>query len=248
MSTAGHWLAANWPAPPGIVAGCTLRTGGCSEGQFASLNLGQHVGDHVQRVVRNRMTFREICRLPAEPVWLNQVHGTNVVFDDAKDSVPDADGRVSRDVDTVCVALTADCLPVVLASRDGREVGIAHAGWRGLSAGVVEQTIAGFDANSADILSWLGPAISQSAFEVGDEVRHAFVERASGAANCFVANENGRWQADLYALARMRLAAAGVDAVYGGEFCTLADADRFFSYRREGECGRMASFIFRRNE
>ena len=245
MSLSPAWLAADWPNPPGVIAGCTLRFGGSSHGKFASMNLGHHVGDDSDAVAANRREFAALCALPSEPVWLNQVHGNNVVVDPAEELTAPADAIVSRDDNAVCAVLTADCLPVVIASKDGREIGVAHAGWRGLVAGVIENTIRQFSMAAHDLQCWLGPAISQVAFEVGDEVWEAFTDGEPGAEGCFVYNDRGRWQADLYGLARQRLQALGIEAIYGGEYCTFSDSERFFSYRRDGQCGRMASFIFR---
>lgn len=208
------WIAADWPAPDGVVAGTTLRTG-----SLASL------------------------QLTGDPCWLNQVHGADVVVADRYDAPPDADACVGRQTGDICVVKTADCLPVLICTEDGREVAAAHAGWRGLVAGIIEATIAAMAHAPRDLLVWMGPAISQSSFEVGDEVRAAFVKTDGEAAACFVANARGRWQADLYELARRRLAALGVTRVYGGQFCTFADKERFYSYRRNPDCGRMVSFV-----
>lgn len=245
MNSSRTWLAADWPNPPGVVAGCTFRAGGSSLGKFASLNLGHHVGDDNDAVVANRREFAALCALPSNPVWLNQVHGTDVVIDPGAAYTDPADAIVSRKADSVCAVLTADCLPVAIAARDGQEIGMVHAGWRGLFAGVIENTVSEFSTAIEDLQCWLGPAISQAAFEVGDEVRDAFTDADPGANHCFARNERGRWQADLYGLARRRLQALGVEAIYGGEHCTYSDPERFFSYRRDGQCGRMASFIFR---
>jgi YfiH family protein len=238
------WIRADWGAPTGVVAGCTTRIGGTSDGVYASMNLGAHVGDDPDAVVENRERFKAICNLPAEPRWLSQVHGPDVVHD--PDAGTEADAAYTASPDTVCVVMVADCLPVLFASADGREVAAAHAGWRGLAAGVLENTVAAFAAPAREIRAWLGPAISAPEFEVGDEVRDAFRTADAAAIACFVPNERGRWQADLYGLARQRLARAGVTAVSGGGQCTFRDAARFFSYRRDGQCGRMAAFIFLR--
>lgn len=212
------WIPANWPAPENIVAGTTLRTG-----SIASL------------------------KLPGEPCWLNQVHGAEVVAAGHFDVRPDADASVGNEPGDVCVVRTADCLPLLFCSADGAEIAAAHAGWRGLAAGVIEATVAKMAHEAGDLLVWMGPAISQPAFEVGDEVRVAFIRQDPGAGCCFVSNERGRWQADLYELARRRLAAIGVTDVFGGGFCTFADKERFFSYRRNPDCGRMISFVARRS-
>lgn len=210
------WIPADWPAPQNIIAGTTLRTG-----SIASLEL------------------------PGEPCWLNQVHGAEVVAAGRFDEPPEADAAVGNKPGDVCVVRTADCLPVLFCSGDGDEVAAAHAGWRGLAAGVIEATVAKMAHEPRDLLVWMGPAISQPAFEVGNEVREALIAPDPGSACCFVANDRGRWQADLYALARRRLSAIGVTGIYGGRFCTFSDNGRFYSYRRNADSGRMVSFVAR---
>lgn len=242
------WIPADWPAPDGVVAGTTTRLGGISVGPYASFNLAAHVGDAEQCVAENRRRLRDACALPAEPRWLRQVHGVAVVTVSAADSTespPEADAAITRDAGVPCVVLTADCLPILLCATDGPEVAAVHAGWRGLAAGVLTQTIAAMSAKPD--LAWLGPAISQAAYEVGTDVRDAFVASDDQAASAFAPNARGRWQADLYALARQQLAASGVASVYGGDLCTHSDGRRFFSHRRDGPCGRMASVIFIRS-
>jgi len=239
------FIEADWPAPEGIVAGTTLRHHGVSSGAYDSLNLGANVGDDLAAVSENRQRFVSACQLPSEPAWLKQVHGTIVAVRPARNPAVEADAAVTASAGIVCAVLTADCLPVLFASRDGREVAAAHAGWRGLAAGVLEATVRSLGSEPADLLAWLGPAISQPAFEVGDEVRQEFMTNDPAAGDCFRANSRGRWQADLYALARLRLARAGVAQVSGGDYCTFGESGRFFSYRRDGQCGRMASFVFR---
>jgi YfiH family protein len=240
-----EWIKANWPAPDGIVAGCTTREGGVSEGKFTAFNLGAHVGDANEHVATNRQRFVSLCDLPAEPLWLNQVHGTDVAVDQQSVALPAADAAVTTEPGRVCVVLTADCLPVLFVSSAGDEIAVAHAGWRGLCSGVLENSLLALRAPATDILAWFGPAISQKHFEVGSEVRQAFIGHDDQAAKFFVHNENGRWQADLYGLARQRLNQAGVVQIYGGDACTYDDSRRFFSYRRGGQCGRIACFIFR---
>lgn len=248
MSAPVDWISADWPAPGGIVAGCTTRAGGISKDVFGSLNLASHVGDVPANVAENRQRFVTQCKLPAEPLWLTQVHGTNVVVDPEPGPPPTADAVLTRASNTVCVVMTADCLPVLLVSANGDELAAVHAGWRGLCGGVLESTLGAFRTPPAQILAWLGPAIGQKNFEVGDEVRQAFVSHAEAAEECFVRNDRGRWQADLYDLARKRLHAVGVRQIFGGGLCTYDDTERFFSYRRDGQCGRMASFVFRHSE
>jgi polyphenol oxidase len=243
--TSLQWLRADWPAPAGIVAGTTLRQGGVSAGTYASLNLAAHVGDDPRSVAMNRRRFRDACGLPTEPLWLTQVHGTVVVPARSAVNAPRADAIVTMRQHTVCAILTADCLPVIFASADGTAIAAAHAGWRGLSDGVLEQTVAALSTAPSSILAWLGPAISQQAFEVGSEVRDRFLARDQEATDSFSKNERGRWQADLYELARLRLRKVGITRIYGGGRCTFSEPEDFFSYRRDGQCGRMATFVFR---
>lgn len=235
--------AADWPAPPGVRTWQTTRAGGASSGPYASLNLGLHVGDRQADVLANREHLAAALDLPAEPRWLEQVHGVRIVDADRGESGP-ADGAVASAAGVVLAVMTADCLPVLLATRDGRRIGVAHAGWRGLVAGVVDAAVAALGSDPAEVVAWLGPAISQPAFEVGDEVRAAFVAADPGAAYGFAPNARGRWQADLHWLTRRRLALAGVASVHGEPVCTHADP-RFFSHRREAPCGRMATLIWR---
>jgi YfiH family protein len=239
-----RWIRADWPVPDGIVAGTTIRHGGSSEGVYASMNLAAHVGDDPQRVAENRRRFVAACGLVSEPDWLTQVHGTAVRIDGAAAPL-EADAAIARKPGATVAVLTADCLPILLCADSGDEIAAIHAGWRGLAAGIVATTVSQLQTSPHRVMAWLGPAISQPAFEVGDEVRAAFIAGDAGADACFVRNQRGRWQADLYALAARHLGAAGVGAVYGGGLCTFADSERFFSYRRDGRCGRMATFIYR---
>ncbi|MGI9204711.1 MAG: peptidoglycan editing factor PgeF [Woeseiaceae bacterium] len=248
MKTTLDWIPADWSAPANIIAGCTTRSGGVSKGPYASLNLGDHVGDDPAFVRENRRRLVAGASLPAEPLWLHQVHGNAVVTDPPAVSKPQADAIVSRKIGSVCAVMIADCLPILLVSGDGTEVAAIHAGWRGLAGGVVEATLQAMRAAPGDMLAWLGPAISKDHFEVGEEVRMAFTEHDPAAARCFYSNERGRWQADLFALARQRVEAAGIRQVSGGDYCTYGDSGRFYSYRRDGECGRMACFVLRNGE
>jgi YfiH family protein len=238
-------LRPNWPAPPGVHAAFTLRGGGVSVGAYDSLNLGGHVGDAPPAVAENRRRLRTVLALPAEPVWLSQVHGTQVADLDRGALAAPADAAVTRTRGTVAAVLVADCLPVLLADGAGDVVAVAHAGWRGLVGGVIEAAVAAMDAPAGTVCAWLGPAIGAAHFEVGDEVRRAFVAHDPAAAGAFVANRRGRWQCDLSQLARQRLAAVGVTAVSGAGLCTYADERRFYSYRRDGATGRMAALIWR---
>jgi YfiH family protein len=319
-------ITPDWPAPPGVRAAFTLRTGGVSVAPYDSLNLGARIGDSPEAVAENRRRVREKLRLPTEPVWLEQVHGTVVVelgggfaagaaapmhpvvnaasagapgrpvakaapqrvdatrpmagaVGAATDtdsgsgvavdvtgharavadallaggvegtaSPPTGDAAVAWSAGHVCAIRVADCMPVLFAARDGSAIAAAHAGWRGLAAGVLEATVRRLAVPPSQLIAWMGPAIGSAHFEVGDEVRAAFTATDAGAASAFVANERGRWQCDLYALARRRLTAIAVSGIYGGGWCTFADSERFFSYRRNSQCGRMAALIWIESE
>lgn len=230
----------DWPAPPQVHACTTTRLGGVSTGPYASLNLGNHVGDDPAHVTENRARLRRGLALPAEPLWLTQVHGIAVT----EGQGGCADASVAFAPGTVCTVLTADCLPLLLCDRAGTAVAAVHAGWRGLLAGVIEAAVARLGVPASELLVWLGPAIGPEAFEVGEEVRTAFVTEDAAAVVAFRPSPAGRWLADIYALARLRLARCGVNAVYGGELCTFSDARHFYSYRRDGITGRMASLIW----
>ncbi|AUL99456.1 peptidoglycan editing factor PgeF [Zoogloeaceae bacteirum Par-f-2] len=241
------FIVPQWPAPARVRAIVTTRNGGVSQGRYASLNLATHVGDDPGAVAANRALLRS--RLPTEPVWLEQVHGTNIVMAEFAPGErclpPVADGAWTRQPGVVCAVMTADCLPVLFCDDAGSVVAAAHAGWRGLCAGILERTVEAMHVAPARIQAWLGPAIGPGAFEVGTDVRSAFLQHDSGATAAFVAGkEPGKWLADLYLLAKIRLARAGVIDVFGGGFCTYTDAERFYSYRRDGATGRMASLIW----
>jgi YfiH family protein len=242
-----EFLFPDWPAPPNVRAAVTLRTSpGHSVAPFDRCNLGLRSGDDEDVVQRNRAGLVEALALPSAPRWLAQVHGTDVVRVDAdvSDDVPEADAAVTSVPGVVLAILTADCLPVLFAARDGGEVAAAHAGWRGLAGGVLEATVAAMRTPASDVIAWLGPAAGPQAYEIGAEVREAFVAHDAGAESAFVATRPGHWRIDLYALARRKLAAAGVDAVRGGGLCTITDAARFYSYRRDARTGRMASLVW----
>jgi polyphenol oxidase len=252
-------ITPEWPGPPGVRAAFTLRAGGVSAPPFDTLNLGLHTGDAPEAVLENRRRVCEALQLPAEPRWLNQVHGARVVTlgtDEEEAQPPRADASIALEAGRVCAIQVADCFPVLLAARDGSAVGAAHAGWRGLAGGVLEATVRALRAllvEPSETIAWLGPGIGRSHFEVGDEVRAAFVVPAAsgaptpsdpGASSAFTRNTRGRWQCDLAALARGRLEALGIREIYGGDWCTYADPRRFFSFRRDGRCGRMAALIW----
>jgi YfiH family protein len=239
-------LVPQWPGAGRVRACCTLRTGGVSDAPYASLNLATHVGDAPAAVADNRRLIRQQLALPAEPLWLEQVHGTQVFDADQPDSAERrrADAAVTRQPGQVLAVLVADCLPVLLASRDGTAIAVAHAGWRGLAAGIIERTVEALGAAGPQLQAWLGPAISAPHFEVGSEVRAAFLAHDEGAALCFRANARGRWQCDLPGLARQRLAALGIRSVDDSKLCTLSDPARFYSYRRDGQTGRIAALLW----
>ena len=236
------WIIPDWPAPHGVRALITTRAGGVSTGPYASMNLGEHVGDDPVACRENRA---RLCSfLPSEPLWMRQVHGARVIHPEEWSPGTDADGAVTAGPGSVLGIMTADCLPVLFCDRDGGAVGIAHAGWRGMVSGILEATIAKMGVDPRRLLAYLGPGIGVEVYEVGEEVRDAFVRDDAGAVQAFMPHTPRKYFADLYLLARQRLAKTGIMAVYGGEFCTFAEQDRFFSYRRDGPTGRMASLIW----
>jgi YfiH family protein len=250
-----HFIMPEWPAPPNIVALTTTRAGGVSEGAYAGFNLGLHVGDQAEHVKQNRLILQRTCQLPGEPVWLNQVHGNTILNVDslgisqssenlAVPEAPTADGSYTRQAQQICAVLTADCLPVLLCNREGTEIAAVHVGWRGCLVGILANAVACFRSPPSDLLAWLGPAIGPEAFEVGPEVFEAFVAQNADNSAAFHQRSAPQYQANLYQLATLALAKAGVKAVYGGDYCTFSDNKRFFSYRKEGGItGRIASLI-----
>jgi YfiH family protein len=238
-------MVPNWPAPPNVRALVTTRCGGVSAPPYDGFNLGMHVGDDPAAVLANRVRLQR--HLPSGPCWLEQVHGIEVATArvGGADAPLRADAAVTRERGAVCVVMTADCLPVLFCDDAGTIVAAAHAGWRGLVAGVLEATVERMAVAPSRVLAWLGPAIGPAMFEVGDEVRAAFLADDPGAHEAFTAREAaGKWLADLFLLARRRLARAGVARVYGGEVCTVSDPARFYSYRRDGATGRFASLAW----
>jgi len=242
MKLLEHCLIPDWPAPPNVRALQTTRNGGLSAAPYASLNLGDHVGDTPLVVARNRMLLQPL--LPSEPVWLKQVHGTEVADAGQASCWPQADACITSHPGAVCVVMTADCLPVLLCDERGSVVGAAHAGWRGLCDGVIEQTVRAMHVPPHTLMAWLGPAIGPRAFEVGAEVREAFMAQQPQAVAAFTPGASGKWFADIYQLARLRLQALGITRVYGGGLCTYTEQQRFFSYRRDGVTGRMGTLIW----
>lgn len=233
----------DWNAPAQIRALCTTRNGGISAGAYASLNLAAHVEDDPEHVSRNRERLARALDLPTEPQWLEQTHSTTVIDLD-HDNHRHGDAAISSTVGTIAVVLTADCLPVLLCNRNADEVAAAHAGWRGLVNGVLEQTVHAMRSDPAQLIAWLGPAIGPQSFEVGNEVREAFIQQHTQAEDCFRQNRPGHYLADLYALARLRLAALGIHEISGGDYCTFQDSQSFYSYRRDRQTGRQASLIY----
>ncbi len=238
------WIIPDWPAPNQVRVVITTRHGGHSQGPYGSLNLGDHVGDEPAMVAKNRALLAEKLHLPSEPRWLQQVHGCAVLEGRDGGSGNCADAATTTVAGDVCVVMTADCLPLLLCNRTGTRVAAVHAGWRGLADGVIEAAMAKFSEPGEELLAWLGPAIGPDEFEVGDEVRERFLSENPPDEGAFVANGSGKWLADIYSLARTRLQAVNCGYIGGGDYCTVTEAERFFSYRRDGITGRMASLIW----
>lgn len=237
-----------WQVPSHIHAFCTTRTGGISQAPFDSLNLGSHVGDELADVLQNRQLLAQFARLPQAPIYLNQIHSTKVVrLPLAENADLDADAVYTDQPNQVCLVMTADCLPVLFCSKDGKEIAAAHAGWRGLCDGMLEATIAEFKCPANEISVWLAPAIGQSAFQVGEEVVEQFCAVDEQARQAFVPDpsSSGKFLGNLYQIARQRLNKLGVTEITGGDYCTYTDSENFFSYRRDGKTGRMATLIWR---
>ena len=245
MRNSMEFIHPNWPAPSNVKALQTTRNGGLSLDAFASLNMGMHVGDDPIVVAKNRQLLS--AYLPSEPVWVNQVHGINVIDAAASSCLQNADASYTNKPNVVCVTMTADCLPVLLCDQKGKVVAAVHAGWRGLCDGVIEAAVAKMQVPVNEILAWLGPAIGPNAFEVGDEVRSQFMAIDAQAELAFVARSD-KWLCNLYLIAQQRLQRMGVTQIYGAgideDFCTYSDEARFFSYRRDNVTGRMASLIW----
>ncbi len=234
----------DWPAPANIIGATTLRTGGVSLGPYASLNIAMHVGDDLDRVKQNRQIIKSSLDLPAEPVWLEQIHSDRVIKAVPNMPAHQADASYTDQSGVVCAVMTADCLPLLICAVDGSQVAAIHAGWRGLLAGVIGNTASVF--GQRDLMVWLGPAIGPDCFEIGSEVRDAFMKKSAESANAFKPGKSGKWLADIYQLARNELSHLGITRIYGGSLCTVTDPDRFFSYRRETTTGRMATLIWRK--
>ena len=246
-----NWLAAEWPAPENIKAGTTLRTysdvpgeiKGASKAPYDYFNLATHVGDELEAVLKNRA----MLQTPSEPQWLEQTHSTNVVCLPAAEETPHADAAYTMHKQVICAVLTADCLPLLVTDRQGQCVAAIHAGWRGLHHGIIEKTIKKLPVEPADLLVWLGPAIGENVYEVGEEVYHAFSRDDNEAAQVFTPVSQGHWLLNMYAMARLRLRRIGISQIFGGGLCTYTEQERFYSYRRENRTGRMASLIWIEN-
>lgn len=237
-------ITPDWPAPSNVHAVSTTRIGGVSTAPYHALNLATHVGDEPDNINQNRQRLIEQLNLPEAPRWLNQTHGCTIADSDQWQLNMDADACISKTPKHVCTIMTADCLPVLICDTNAQFVAAVHAGWRGLAAGIIEKTLRRYHGKSSDLMVWLGPAIGPSQFEVGPEVVEAFCLQNKDAHSAFVQQDSEHYLADIYQLARQRIQAAGVTAIYGGEYCTVSDAHHFFSYRRDGVTGRMASMIW----
>ncbi len=241
-----EYIVPVWPMPKNISCITTTRNFGYSKGSYKSLNLGMHVGDDERDVEKNRQLIKRGLQLPNEPIWLNQVHGSKVIYpSDSYDKTISADAAYTNKFGVVCAVLTADCLPVLFCDRSGEFIAAVHAGWRGLVSGVLENTLNILPANNADTMCWLGPAIGPNRFEVGSEVAEKFIEKLAMHENSFQAQESSKYLVDIYQIAKNILITRGVKDIYGGEFCTYTQEDKFYSYRREGQTGRMATLIWK---
>jgi YfiH family protein len=239
-------ITPHWPAPSNVHAYTTTRSGGVSSPSYHSLNLASHVGDIPEAVKENRDLLHRSLSLPSEPTWLEQVHGNKIV-DAVNGPGQRGDASIAYEPGAVCTVLTADCLPLLLCDQKGTRVAAVHAGWRGLAAGIIENTVKALKIPGEHLLAWLGPAIGPKAFEVGSEVKQIFIDQDGCNASAFSAHSQGRWLADIYQLARLRLTKLGIRSIYGGQYCTVTDSARFYSYRRDGETGRMATLIWLAN-
>lgn len=237
------FLQPDWPAPANVHAASSMRQGGYSKAPYDSLNLAMHVGDEADKVQQNRDLMQTILELPSQPVWLEQIHSNIVVDAAVAGTNATADASYSCQPGIVCAVMTADCLPVLLCDQKGESIAAVHAGWRGLLAGIITNTVNAM--NKENLLVWLGPAIGADCFQVGGEVRDAFVQKMPSYQAAFKAQEPGKWLADIYLLAKIQLASLGITQVYGGDYCTYKESGRFFSYRRDQQAGRMTTLIWR---
>lgn len=237
-------LTPDWPAPKHVRAYTTTRLNGFSHDPYASFNLGDHVGDDHENVLQNRTYLKKILNLPTDPIWLNQIHSTDIFNVDRDVKPQSADGSYTSHKNIVCAVLTADCLPILLCDQSGTQIAAVHAGWRGLAAGVIESALNSFNPTDKKIIAWIGPAIGQAFYEVGDDVRDKFLEIDADAGKAFQPYKQSKWLANMNLLARQRLEKSGVSEIFGGDLCTFQDSERFFSFRRDGKTGRMASLIW----
>jgi YfiH family protein len=237
------WIKPDWIAPANVHAATTLRVGGVSQAPYASLNPAIHVADDAADVTENRRKITTMLKLPGEPKWLQQVHGNAVVECNHNHQNLIADASYTQRSGIVCAILTADCLPILICNTNGTQIAAVHAGWRGLLAGIIENTVAKFQQQT--LLAWLGPAIGPNCFEVDGDVRNGFIDKSPVFAAAFSAQDNGKWMADIYQLARIILKRLDNIDIFGGEFCTMTDSTRFYSYRRDGQTGRMATLIWK---
>ena len=238
-----HWITANWPAAANINAVTTLRTGGVSQGEFSSLNPADHVNDKLQHVLENRQRIKTMLALPSDPVWLQQTHSIQAVCADRVTGTPEADASYTVKSNIVCTVLTADCLPILLCDLQGTSIAAIHGGWRGLLNGIIESTLRKMPRG--EFMAWLGPAIGAQSFEVGDDVRNVFINKSEQFTTAFKNHADGKYLADIYQLARILLNNVGIQQIYGGQYCTVRESDRFFSYRRDAQTGRMATMIWK---
>ena len=238
-----NWIKPEWPAPKNVHAAVTLRSGGSSLGKFTSFNLADHVNDDPEAVENNRKTLMQMLGLPSNPVWIEQVHSNRIVKADKLTRIEQADASYTDQAGIVCAVLTADCLPILLAATNGTAIVAIHAGWRGLLAGVISNAVQSI--GTTDIIVWLGPAIGRDCFEVGNELRNSFINKSTEFDLAFSQKKQGKYLADIYQLASIELSMLGINEIYGGDFCTVSNTDKFYSYRRDGETGRMATLIWR---
>ena len=238
------WIAATWPAPDHIHAGTTTRRGGISKPPYATFNLADHVGDDQKNVSTNRELLRKQLNLPAEPCWLQQIHGNRVITAQTAEPTVPADGVLTDQANTVCAVLTADCLPLLLCDTQGTQIAAIHVGWKGFSNDIIANAVEMFSVKREHIMAWLGPCISANQYEIGYEVRDACLKICRVAEHAFTPGRNGHWFADLYRLVRCQLGHLGIENIHGGDYCTYGDAHLFFSHRRDGVTGRMASLIW----
>jgi hypothetical protein len=239
-----HWIPADWPAPKHIHAGSTTRIGGYSHGTWSGMNLAMHVGDNVDNVYQNRILLKEFLSLPGEPHWLEQIHSNNIM-NLASDTIQQpADGAYTNHHNQICVVLTADCLPLLLCNTAGTEVAAIHIGWRGFSKNIISSALNIFSAKPQDLIAWIGPYISANHYEVGEEVRTTCLHIINNPGDAFIRSRSGHWFADMQKLVRLQLISSGVQEIHGGQYCTYADNQHFFSYRRDGITGRIASLIW----